>query len=319
MKILITDYVHPSLITRLESDGHIVEYDRTISLHKVKGVIGDYDGIVINSKIKMDKDTIAINPNLNFIARLGSGMEIVDIPYAQKHNIRVINTPDGNAISVGEHAVGMLLMLANNLRRGDKEVKEFSWNREDNRGWELKGKTIGIIGLGHTGCQLAQKLSGFEMRILGYDKYSMDYVQSHSMVAASDLATIKQEADIISFHLPLTREIMHLCDSAFIADCKKGVVLINTSRGKVIHTPSLIKGLTSGKVGGACLDVFENEKVDTYSSEEKDMYSRLNAFSQVIVSPHVAGWTHESLKRIADLVYERINNGYTMKLPPYTY
>ncbi len=319
MKILITDYVHPSLISRLENDGHEVDYNRAITLTQVKDVLHSYNGIVINSKIRMDKEAITLNPNLDFIARLGSGMEIVDIPYAQQNGIRVINTPDGNASSVGEHAIGMLLMLADNLRKGDKEVKAFKWNREENRGWELKGKTIGIIGVGHTGSQLAQKLSGFGMKILVYDKYNNDFLQSLPMVEESDLETIKKESDIISFHLPLTREIMHLCDDGFISECKNGVVLINTSRGKVIHTPSLIDGLNSGKIRGACLDVFENEKVATFSEEEKVMYAQLNEFPQVIVSPHVAGWTHESLKRIADLIYERINNGYTMKLPPYTY
>jgi D-3-phosphoglycerate dehydrogenase len=262
----------------------------------------------------MDVATIDSNPNLEFIARLGSGMEIVNIPYARKKGVRVINAPEGNSNAVGEHAMGMLLALINNLIRSNKEVKNFEWNREKNRGFELKGKTIGIIGVGHTGRSFAKKLQGWDVSVIGYDKYKNGYGSELGYIQESSLEVIQEKADIISFHLPLTEETRHYCNNQFLETCTKQVIIINTSRGVVVKTADLIKQLSRGKVIGACLDVFENEKVATYSEPEKEMYQQLFSFDNVIVSPHVAGWTQESLKSIADLVFERIVNGYSMEV-----
>ena len=307
-RILITDKVHPHLLQGLKERGYQMVYDTHITLQQVGIVIHDYHGIIINSKIKMDASLIDRGRNLEFIARLGSGMEIVDIPHAKSKGIRVINTPEGNCNSVGEHAIGMLLILANNLNQGNEEVKNFEWNREKNRGWELKGKTLGIIGVGHTGSSLATKLSSWEMNILGYDKYKKGYGVHMPFIKETSLEELLEKSDIVSFHLPLSEETIGMCNSEFIQKCKDGVVLINTSRGKVIPTGDLIAGLESGKVGGACLDVFENEKVKSYSEEEKELYNQLFQYDNVIVSPHVAGWTKESLIKIAELVLERIEN-----------
>jgi D-3-phosphoglycerate dehydrogenase len=313
-KILISDKVHPSLIDRLRTANFLVDYQPGITLEEVKKILPGYQGVIINSKIKMDAAAIDSNPNLEFIARLGSGMEIVNIPYARKKSIRVINAPEGNSNAVGEQAMGMLLMLANNLIRCNNEVKNFQWNREKNRGFELKGKTIGIIGVGHTGRSLAKKLQGWETTVLGYDKYVKGYGSELGFIKETSLEEIKEQADIISFHLPLNEETKHMCDDAFLESCSKRIIIINTSRGIVVKTVDLIKHLSSGKVIGACLDVFENEKVQTYSATEEKMYRQLFSFDNVVVSPHVAGWTHESLKGIADLVFERIVNGYSMEV-----
>ena len=312
MKVLITDKVHPLLPKNLIGKGWDIDYNTSISLEEVNDCIEKYDGIVINSKILMNKELIDKGERLTFVARLGSGMEIVDIPYARSKGIRVINAPEGNCNAVAEHAMGMLLMMANQLIKSNREVKHFKWDREGNRGFELKGKTIGIIGVGHTGSSFASKLINWDCRVLGYDKYKSNYGEKIGVIE-TDLDTIKRESDIISFHLPLTQEVIHYCDQNFIDQCKKGVILINTSRGKVVKTTSLINGLNSGQIGGACLDVFENEKVSTYTQSEKEMYQQLFNFPNVIVSPHVAGWTQESLKGIAQLVLNRIENGYTME------
>jgi D-3-phosphoglycerate dehydrogenase len=312
MRILITDKVHELLINSLTDQGWKVDYNTSISLAEVHDCIHQYDGIVINSKIKMYKDLIDKGEHLTFVARLGSGMEIVDIPYARSKDIRVINSPEGNCNAVGEQAMGMLIMLANNLHRGHREVSSFIWDREGNRGFEIKGKTVGVIGVGNTGIAFASKLQSWDVTILGYDKFKSGYGDIAGVIE-TDLETVLQKSDIISFHLPLTEETIGMCDHGFLERCKDGVVIVNTSRGQVIKTEDLISLLETGKVGGVCLDVFENEKVDTYTEEEKKMYTRLFSLPNVVLSPHVAGWTQESLQRIAELVLDRINSDYSLE------
>ena len=312
MKVLITDKVHQLLPNALIKKGWDVDYKTSITLDEVHDSIHDYDGIIINSKILMDRTLIDKGKKLTFVARLGSGMEIVDITNARSRGIRVINAPEGNSNAVAEHAMGMLLILANKLIKGNEEVKRFHWDREGNRGFELKGKTIGIIGVGHTGSALASKLVNWDVRVLGYDKYKSGYGRSCNVIE-TDLDVVLNESDVISFHLPLTEEVIHMCNEDFLHRCKQGVIIINTSRGKVINTHALIKAMEKGHVGGACLDVFENENPRNYSTEERAMYESLFSNSNVIVSSHVAGWTHESLEAIARLVLKRIENGYTME------
>lgn len=304
--VLITDFAHRKLGEGLEKMGFEVDFFPDINLSHVHEIIGDYYGIIINSKIKMDKALIDKALKLKFIGRLGSGLEIIDIPYAQSKHIHVINSPEGNCNAVAEHAIGMLLMLCNNLYDANTEVKRFEWNREANRGIELKDKTIGIIGFGHTGSTLAKKLSSWEMNIIVHDKYISDFELDHPYLKEVSLSQIQKEADIISFHLPLSVETKHYFDNTFLENCAKEVILINTSRGQVMHTPSLIQGLKSGKIMGLCLDVFENEKVGTYTDNEREMYGELLSFYNVIVSPHIAGWTAESLERIAQVLLDKI-------------
>jgi D-3-phosphoglycerate dehydrogenase len=306
MKILITDKVHGLLVDGLKNDGHEVIYDTKVGMNELPALLPSLDGIVINSKIIMDRNMIILGTNLKFIARLGSGMEIIDVKYAVANGIKCINTPDGNCDAVAEHAIGMLLAFANNLCRSNTEVKAMIWNREANRGFELLGKKIGIIGVGHTGTALAKKLKGFGMNIYGYDKYKLDFGQEMAHVKVSTLDEIQSECDIISFHLPLSNDTRYLVDSRFLASCKKNPIIINTSRGNVIKTNDLLAALQKSELKGALLDVFENEKTDTYDHKEVELYKQLFAMQNVFVTPHVAGWTKESLSRIGQLTLDRI-------------
>ncbi len=305
-KILITDDVHPLLIEGMEADGFHCDYRPEITLEEVRAIIGDYEGLIINSKILVDRVLLDKAPKLRFVGRLGSGMEIVDREYAAVKGVAVLSSPEGNCNAVAEQALGMLLALSNNLLRADREVRQKTWNREKNRGFEIMGKTIGIIGFGHTGSAFAKKLSGMGVKILAYDKYKENYTAGFLNVEAVEMPEIFEKAEIISFHLPLTAETKHLVDLTFINKCKKGVILINTSRGQVIKTEDLIVGLGSGIIGGACLDVFENEKPKTYSEREREMYNRLFSFENVVVTPHIAGWTFESKRRLADILLGKI-------------
>ena len=309
-KVLITDYVHPYLIEELQARGYEVDYQKGISYEGVQGIISDYEGIVINSKVKMTKAVIDLAVKLKFIARLGSGLEIIDLAYAESKKILVINSPEGNRNAVAEHAMGMLLALANNIIRGDRQVRSKIWERESNRGFELKGKTVGIIGVGHTGGTFAEKLKNWDVNILGYDKYKSNLEASYNYLKQVDLPQLLNEADIISFHLPLTDETKNLCNRDFIMKCREGVVLINTSRGGVVHLEHLIETIRNKQVKGACLDVFSNEKPKTYSEEENRIYSELHGLDNVVLSPHVAGWTNESLRRIAEVLIRKLEDQF---------
>lgn len=304
-KVLVADKVHPYLLEQLSSKSFEVEYQPKISHSETLKIIKDYFGIIINSKTKANKIFLDEAKQLKFIGRLGSGLEIIDVKYATQLGVKVYNSPEGNRNAVAEHAIGMLLSLFNNLKKGDEEVRALHWDRESNRGLELEGKTIGIIGYGNTGSQLAKKLTGWDMKILAYDKYKSGF--GTDKVTESNLEDILDEADIISFHLPLTNETSELLDKTFLSRIRRNVFIVNTSRGKVIKTEILLEGLESGKIRGACLDVFENEQVETFTPEEKEMYTRLYSYDNVILSPHVAGWTEESLFKIAATLINKIN------------
>ncbi len=305
-KVLITNRVHPLLIDGLEEMGFDVEYDTSVTLSNLPSKISELDGIVINSKIIMDKVMIDAGKKLSFIARLGSGLEIIDCDYARVKGVSVINSPEGNRDAVAEHAIGMLLCLKNNLIQSNSQVKSFEWKREMNRGVELMGKTLGIVGFGNTGTRMALKLANWGMNIIYHDISNGLAGQIPTEFRRVDRKDILKYSDVITFHLPLTKYTKDYVDKEFIDGCKDKVILVNTSRGNVINTQALIDALKSGKVGGACLDVFENEKPETYSAEEYSMYKELFEFENVIVSPHVAGWTHESLEKIARIVLEKI-------------
>lgn len=306
-RILITDRVHEHLLHGLVSAGAEVEYRPKISLEEARDIIANYEGIVINSKIKMDHQMIERGQNLEFIARLGSGLEIIDINQANKKGIAVYRSPEGNANAVGEHALGMLLCLLNNLLKGDKEVRSKTWRREQNRGMEICGKVCGIIGYGHTGSNFAAKMAALGAKVLVYDKYLTDLGSPVSGVYPVDMLSLCKEADIISFHVPLSEETEAMLNSEFLQNCKDGVIFINTSRGAVVHLEDLLKGLNTEKIGGACLDVFENEKPSTYSDLEEKLYKNLFILDNVVLSPHVAGWTKESLFKIADSLLRKIS------------
>lgn len=308
-RVLITDKVHQILPKGLEELGFFVDYDTSVDNNKLDEIIQNYDGIIINSKIILDQGRIDKGTNLLFIGRLGSGLEIIDVNYAKSKGIAVYNSPEGNRNAVSEHEFAMILGLLNNLVRSDSEVRNFQWNREKNRGVELSGKTIGIIGMGHTGTSFAEKLSPWRLNVISYDKYREQYPASLRFVKKVDLDTVIRESDIISIHLPLTEETKYLVNQEFLSRCKDGVIISNTSRGQQVDTKALIEALVSKKVGGACLDVFENEKPVTYSEEERKMYEQLYSFDNVILSPHIAGWTDESLVLIASVLLNKIKAG----------
>ena len=307
-RVLITDDCHPLLTEGLMKMGFVCDFLPDITLEETRQRIPDYEGLIINSKILVDRAFLDAAVRLRFVGRLGSGMEIVDRTYAAERGVAVVSSPEGNRNAVAEQALGMLLALANNLLRADREVRRNNWHREANRGWELRGKTIGIVGFGHTGGQLARKLAGMEMTVLAYDKYKpagysagMEWVQE-----VEDLHQIQTQSDIVSLHLPLTAETLHLVDQKFIDRCKRGFVLINTSRGKCVHTGDAVAALEDGRIGGACFDVFENEKPATFSAAEQQLYARLHKMENVVLTPHIAGWTHESKRLMAEVLVEKI-------------
>jgi len=305
-QVLITDHVHKCLLEGFRSDGYELTYKPKMSLEDVHDVIHLYHGIIVNSKITCHKELLDKATQLEFIGRLGSGLEIIDLDYAASKNIAVHSAPEGNCNAVAEHAMGMLLTLFNKINLANAEVKKFSWNREQNRGIELSGKTVGIVGFGHTGSTLAQKLEGFDVKVLAYDKYKTDYTERYDHVQESSPEEIRHESDVISFHLPLTDETHFLVNQEYLMDCKDGVYIINTCRGKVLNLEDLLFTLSVKKVAGACLDVFENEKFDTLRLDEKVVLTKLFQLEEVIVTPHVAGWTHESLRKIAETLLFKI-------------
>ena len=309
-KVLITDGVHPLLMDGLERAGFSCDYQPDISLEKVRAIIADYSGLIINSKILVDKILLDEAEQLEFVGRLGSGMEIIDREYAALKKVAVYNSPEGNRNAVAEHALGMLLALSNKLISCDRELRSKIWRREANRGFEISSKILGIIGFGHTGSMFASKFSGLAVKVLAYDKYKTAYAEPFPFVISCAIEQIWEEADIISLHLPLNAETHHMVDSDFLSKCKDGVILINTSRGPIVNTLDLMAGLQSGKVAGACLDVFENEKPTSFTQEEANMYESLYSLDNVILSPHVAGWTHESKMKLARILLEKILSGF---------
>ncbi len=280
---------------------------------ELKMLIPNYEGIVIRSKFKITKEIIESAPNLKCIARAGAGMENIDMVAAKEKNIICVNAPEGNRDAVAEHALGMLLMLFNRLKKADTEIREGKWLREENRGIELKGKTIGIIGYGNTGKAFAQKLQGFGVNILAYDKYKRDYAATEG-VKETGLEEIFEKADLLSLHVPLTEETNYLVDDVFISKFKKNIYIINTARGKCLNTADLVKNLEGGKILGACLDVLEYEtvsfeSVDFASLPEPIKY--LIKSDKVILTPHIAGWTYESNIKIAEVLARKIISAFS--------
>lgn len=303
-KVLITDPVHQLLIDGLFDAGFEVVYELEANYHKVLEVIGDYTGIIINSKISADVQLIDAGVRLKFIGRLGSGLDVIDMPYADKKGIAYFNSPEGNCKAVAEHALGMLLNMLNNISIASAEVKEHVWQREKNRGEELNELTIGIIGYGHTGKAFARLLSGFGVTVLVYDKYLSGYSAGH--VKESSLEEIYEQADVLSLHTQLTDETRYMVDGGFLKRFRKPIYLINTSRGKVLKTADLLPALEAGLLRGVMLDVLENEKPETYNLSERSMYDQLMGRPEVMVTPHIAGWTHASKRKIAEVVLQKI-------------
>lgn len=303
-RILITDRMHPSFMNELKLNGFEYVYRPNITQIETYSVIGKYSGLVVNSKLKLDKKFIDKAKKLKFIARAGSGMENIDVNYLMERKIKVISSPEGNSNAVAEHAVGMLLGLLNNIHKADREVRKKIWLREENRGVELEGKTVGVIGFGNTGSAFAGKLKGFNVKILAYDKYKKKF--GNEEVKEVSLKKIFSEADILSFHIPLTEETKFMVNDEFLMCFRKKIILINTSRGKILKTSALIKAMEIGNVTGAALDVFENENLgELNENQEKDFQYLINS-RKVILTPHLAGWSFESKEKIAKTLLKKI-------------
>lgn len=308
MKILFIDTVHPFLKKELEKNNHECETAFDLSKFQIETIIEKYNGIIIRSKFIIDENFIKKATNLKFIARAGSGLENINIDFAKKQKIRCYNASEGNRQAVAEHALGMILSLFNNLRQADTEIRSGCWNRETNRGTELSGKTVAIIGYGNNGSAFSRLLEGFGVNIISYDKYLVDYPFKSSM------KYIFENADILSIHIPLTEETSYLINDKYINKFKKNIYLINTARGKCVNTEHLVKSLKSGKIQGACLDVLEYENI-SFENLKKDALEEnlqyLTNCSKVILSPHIAGWTHESNIKIAKILFQKISNDFS--------
>lgn len=305
-KILIIDDLHPVFKERALALGYEVDDLPKITREETLAVISEYVGIAVRTKFRIDKELMDVAPNLQFIARAGAGLDNIDEAYATDRNIRMLNAPEGNRDAVGEHAVGMLLSLINNHRKADIEIRNGIWDREGNRGWELKGKTVGIIGYGFMGSSFAQKLSGFGVKVLAYDKYktgfSDDYAQECSM------EEIVKHSDVLSLHIPLTSESRQMVNEEYFFHFRKNIFFINTARGEVVNTKAVLAGLKSGKIMGAGLDVLEVEKFPALSNQE--WYDELKTSPKVILTPHVAGWTFESYRKISEVLADKLEHIY---------
>jgi len=313
MKILFIDSNHPVLHETLQKAGHTCDLNYLWTKDQIINNIHLYDGLVIRSRIKITKEIIDKATQLKFIARAGAGMENIDVIYAESKGISCLHAPEGNRDAVGEHAIGMLLSLFNNLCRANKEIREGKWNREGNRGIELTGKTVGIIGYGNMGSSFAEKLKGFGVKILVFDKYKNNF--GTDRIIETSLNHIFDEADIISLHTPLTDETHYLINTNLINNFKKNIYIINTARGKCLNTLDLVKGIQSGKVSGACLDVLEYEDTsfeNLHTTTLPEPFQYLMQSEKVMLSPHIGGWTHESNEKIAKILAAKIEKIITL-------
>ncbi len=305
-KVLFIDTAHQKLKPMLENLGFECDYYESFLRADFLSVAANYVGIIIRSKIKIDKEFIDQSSKLKFIGRVGAGMENIDVEYAENKGIICLNAPEGNRDAVAEHAIGMLLALFNKLLIADTQVRKGVWEREGNRGLEIGGKTIGIIGYGNTGSAFARKLSGFGAKVIAYDKYKTNF--SDDFAEECSLDTIFADSDIVSLHVPLTSETMYMANEDFFNSFSKNIYLINTSRGKVLKTRDLLTALQNGKVTGACLDVLEYEGLSFETLDIPDEFTTLVALDNIVLSPHIAGWTHDSNLKMAMVLAEKISS-----------
>ncbi len=305
--ILLLDTNHPSLEKGLVDAGFRCDHFPELDRKGLLAIIGNYSGIIVRSRFRIDRELLSLAKNLAFVGRVGAGMEGIDSEFAASLGIRCFNAPEGNRNAVGEHAVGMLLMLMNRLLIADREVRQGIWKREENRGIELLGRTVGIIGYGNTGGAFARKLSGFNCRVMAYDKYKKGF--SDEYVSETTMREIFREADVLSLHVPLTEETTYLVNAEYLDRFHKNILLVNTSRGKVVNTRDLVSALANGKVTGAALDVLEYESQSFENLQNDEMpepMKALMASDQVVLSPHIAGWTQESKLKLARVIVEKI-------------
>jgi D-3-phosphoglycerate dehydrogenase / 2-oxoglutarate reductase len=304
-RILITDDMHASIIPMLEEIGFAPDYRPDIKRPEILSIIAGYEGLLIRSKTEIDAEFLAYCTNLKFIGRAGAGLDLIDTEEVARKNISIFAANEGNRDAVAEQTMGMILCLFNKINTADYQVRNKIWLREENRGVELSGKTVGIIGYGHMGKALAQRLLGFDVRVLAHDKYKL-IPDDEFFAKSATMEEIYDEADIVSLHVPLTDETRLMVNEGFISCFKKDFYLVNTSRGEVASVIAILDGLDSGKIKGACLDVLENEKMDKLKPEQEELYNQLFQKQNVILTPHIAGWTHESYQKINQVLVGKI-------------
>ncbi|MGX5687618.1 2-hydroxyacid dehydrogenase [Arcticibacter tournemirensis] len=301
-KILIADKLHPAFKEKALSLGYTVDDFPEYTREQTLAVIHDYDGLAIRTKFNIDSEILDAAVKLKFIVRAGAGMDNIDEQTAKQKNIVCLNAPEGNRDAVAEHAIGMLLSLMNNLRKGDAEIRNGIWDREGNRGIELSGKTVGIIGYGFMGSSFAKKLRGFDVNIIAYDKYKSGF--GDEFVKEVSMEQIVRHSDILSLHIPLTRETRQLVDDEYLFHFKKPIFLLNTARGEIVNTLAVLKAIKEGKILGAGLDVLESEKFPALG--QQPWFDELIYNGKIILSPHVAGWTVESYRKISEVLGEKL-------------
>jgi len=303
-RCLVVDIVHESLFPLLAEIGWEADYQPNISRAQIKAVHEAYAGLIVRSKTIIDRDLLGAHPRVKFIGRAGAGLDSLDLEYLAEKGIHVLHASEGNRDAVGEYTAGVLLSLIRNIPKADREVKEFSWRREANRGEEIMGKTVGIIGYGNMGRAFAKRLAGFECNVLAYDKYKTGF--SDQFCKEVQMDAIEEETDILSLHIPLTPETRMLVNRNYLKRFKKRIILINTARGEIVSLSDLVESMEEGRVRGAALDVLENEKMENLTPLQLQAFNFLRKRSNVIFTPHIAGWTVESLVKINVALVQKI-------------
>lgn len=304
--VLIADEMHLSLMPMLEKLGYKADYEPKITRTEIIEKLNKYVGLIIRSKTFVDAELLQNAHQLKFVGRAGAGLDLIDIDYVKSRNITLFAANEGNRVAVAEHVLGMTLCLMNNILLADREVRNGVWQREKNRGYELSGKTVGIIGHGNNGSETAKRFKAFGCKVLAFDRNKTAF--SDEFVEESSMERIFDEVDILSLHIPLTSDTNRLVNADFLSKFSKNIILINASRGEIVSLKDLSESIENGKVRGACLDVLENEKLQKLTDEQKAIFEKLTASERVIFTPHIAGWTFESYIKINEVLMEKISS-----------